>query len=739
MPLVRAVCVFAALLACVAPMHAETARTIQTELQSLTVDPAHAYVIRDLRLRRGDVSIYLNDGTLIFARPVAGRRIAAVFTTAGAETGDAEIVVMPPRPSERASLAAYTQTPNLDEHFSTAVFLFSDDTEAEVERNAAELSLPKPPVPSQELIEKLNQALQGSESRVSIPLVETLLDAHRVQQGIFCGAILGRTIGPFEFSYDPDAFEPIAIGGLNRGQFQLWTAYRPQGSGVYTPIPTTLEDYSLDVTVNDNLEIEATATFTYRPQRYAGRVIPLSLSASLHVEEASVDGAPVEFLQNGTQSWQAGLDPLLLVITPSALKPEVRCTIRIRYSGIVIRKVSSRAVFVGERALWYPYAPTMLANFDLVFHCPERFRLVSTGELMDESVSNHIRTVHRRTSTPEQLAGFNLGTYSSITKHAAGYRIDCFADPSSSENMNGVPDLTASVLAYYSRRWMPLNIHSLAVTPVPGYFGQGFPGLIYLSEVAYVHERDRPMDVRNARGDVFFSRILLPHEIAHQWWGNVVTAADYRSAWLMEAMANYAAIVYVGEDEAATVAHDILLRYRDDLLADTNGKETDSYGPVDFGVRLFNAAGENVWHDIIYEKGSWVLHMLYERLGEAAFRRLQQNVLTEYAGKPLTNDEFRAAASALIPAGQPDRTLNRFFDTWVYGTGIPQLRLHHKGAEVTVNVGEVDDSFTADLPLRCSGGRTHWMTIVQGENTLSFPGSGSCELPKETDFLYRPE
>ena len=90
------------------------------------------------RARRPDLSrrhqALPNEGTLSFATGVVGRTVAAVFTTAGVEAGDAEVLVMPTSASERASLAAYTNSPNLDEHFDSAVFLFTDGTRDEVLR-----------------------------------------------------------------------------------------------------------------------------------------------------------------------------------------------------------------------------------------------------------------------------------------------------------------------------------------------------------------------------------------------------------------------------------------------------------------------------------------------------------------------------------------------------------------------------------------------------------------------------
>jgi hypothetical protein len=88
---------------------------------------------------REDVRIYLTDGHLIFSKPVAGHRIAAVFT-ADTEGGDGEVIVFPPDRAERRSLAAFTHAPNLDDHFRSALFLFTgaeyDDLQSQIAQNS---------------------------------------------------------------------------------------------------------------------------------------------------------------------------------------------------------------------------------------------------------------------------------------------------------------------------------------------------------------------------------------------------------------------------------------------------------------------------------------------------------------------------------------------------------------------------------------------------------------------------
>jgi aminopeptidase N len=386
----------------------------------------------------------------------------------------------------------------------------------------------------------------------------------------------------------------------------------------------------------------------------------------------------------------------------------------------------------------------MLTTFDLIFHCPENLRLVSTGELVSEEVAGGVRTVHRRNENPQPLAGFNLGNYTVASEDHGRYHIEFYADKSSAlSSLPAIPAQTASVLDHYSGRWMPLPTRSLAISPIEGYFGQGFPGLIYLSNISYIREKDRPASLRNPRLNSFFSEVLLPHELAHQWWGNIVRNADYRTAWLMEAMANYSAFEFLERTNGAASIDTILAAYREDLSLVKNGKSVESAGPVDFGERLLENSGIATWHLILYEKGTWILHMLRRRLGDNAFQELQRRVLQQYAAKPLSNEDFRRLAAESVPAHQTDRSLSLFFETWIYGTGIPEMKLRQTSGDLTLTLAGVDDDFTADVPLRCklASGKEQiqWVRASSGDNTFELPsGSRACALPATADFLFFP-
>lgn len=750
----------------------ETAADVASGLRHLSLDAGQTYHVRDLRLNRGGIEIFLTDGVLSFATPINGHCVAAVFTTRPVEAGDAEVLAIPPDRAERASLAFFTNSPNLDEHFTSALFFFSDDTANELVTKIQGGSLPKTPESMPQIEQPLGRPFRAVASMLGIRLIRALLDSHKPGDGFFYSVFEGRDLGLFEAMYDPAEFEPVEVGRVSvtagdQPRYELWTSFRSRHAPAYVMPPVTLRDYQIDATVRPDLSMSNTAEFAYRAQPEDGRVIPLSLSDRLNVLSASVDDKPVEvFAQHSTRLLQRGAGTFLLILD-APLHAGKEYKVEVHYEGSVIRRTQNGAYFVNDRDVWYPFRNPMLTTFALTFHCPENLRLASSGELISEHVDNDVRTVYRKTEVAEHLAGFNLGEYDTVSQATGAYRVECYRNknvdtvvasatrasdhpaisslaPPRNEPQQPVADIatqTESILEDYTRRWMPLPIHSVAVTPIPGYFGQGFPGLIYLSTVSYIPEEQRPAQLRNARMDTFFSELLLPHEIAHQWWGNIVTPADYRTDWLMEAMANYSALQFLSQAKGQSIMNDVLAQYRDDLLREKNGKTTESAGPIDFGTRLEAVSGLVASRIITYEKGTYILRMLNHRLGNGNFGKLQADVLREFATTPISNENFRTIAARFLPPGDPDKALTLFFDTWIYGTGVPRLRLRHSARAVNLDLSGVEEDFTADIPITCTSQNgkplTRWVRASAGSNSLS-ASFRTCELPDPADFLYAP-
>jgi aminopeptidase N len=237
-----------------------------------------------------------------------------------------------------------------------------------------------------------------------------------------------------------------------------------------------------------------------------------------------------------------------------------------------------------------------------------------------------------------------------------------------------------------------------------------------------------------ARERMFFSEILAAHETAHQWWGNVVSSAGYHDEWLMEALADYSALLYLEANSGEQPLAEVLDRYRFDLLQKTgNGQTVESAGPIVLGMRLENSQTPQAYYAITYGKGSWIMHMLRRRLGQDNFIAMLAELRKQYERKPVSTEEFRHLSAQFLPPKSPDPELEDFFDQWVYGTGIPSLKLSSSlqgkapALRLTGNVtqGDVDDEFSVPVPIEIQlpGGKsmTHWVHTSNGATSFSVP------------------
>ena len=381
---VRAVGLTALFSIALAGLPGPTAKAINEQLAHLTINADQIYHVRDVRLNRGGVKIYFNDGILAFANPVEGRIVAAVFTTLGVEAGDAEVLALPPNRSERTSLASYTKSPNLNDHFGTAAFFFSDSTAQDLVKQLPDPLSQKVPERAPELLPALDPILNNLYPNFDLNLVDALLDQHKPEEGFFFATFGARDLGPISFLFEPTNPESVTLGQINakENRFQLWTSY----AGLHAPpqlsLTSRFSDYNIYATIAPNLSLSAKAEFSYRCDDTDGRSLRFDLSDRLHVTAASIDREPVEFFGHKAGSF--------LVVSPKPLIAGIH-RISVAYEGEVIRLTNAQTYFVEERNTWYPRAGTTAAVFDLTFQCPASLQLVSTGELITNSVEKGIR------------------------------------------------------------------------------------------------------------------------------------------------------------------------------------------------------------------------------------------------------------------------------------------------------------------------------------------------------------
>jgi hypothetical protein len=767
------------LLASLRPAFALTAANLSDEIQHAELDPAECYRVIDLNFNKEDVKVYLASGYLIFTKPVRGSHLGAVFV-ANAEGGDADVLLLPPTRSERSSLATFTNSPNLDEHFKAAAFVFTDGTGDELLAQLQDKDTKKSPDMGGLIAERWSPVLSNLISSFETRVVFDALSARR-DTGLFYMAVSGNQLDSFDVLYDPTGQDQILVGKLgyrdNRSYFNTWTAFRSRSfrNGASPRIARyELGNIRVDATIQPDLTMQAVtrATLNLDKQQPARSVVPFNLSAKMRITSASVDGRPAEVFDR--QSLRADLiqasnlvqdsdDRQFLLICDMPLDPAVPHEIEIHHEGAVIRDAGNQVYYVGSRGTWYPRTGASLATYDLMFRYPKSLTVAATGTPVEDHIEGDWHITHVKTDAPVRFAGFNLGDFQSVVRQHNGYRIELYANrrletalapknvPAAAEPDDAFPRRRAknaellvtlpsgpldptgrldqlaanlvNTLDFMTEEFGPDPIRNLAVTPIPGGFGQGFPGLVYLSTLAYLTPGQMPPPLRERSEQTFFSDLLEPHEVAHQWWGNLVVPASYHDDWLIESLANYSALLLLERRKGPKAMDAVLDDYRAHLLTKTeSGRTLESSGPIVWGYRLESSLAPDAWRIVTYEKGTWIVHMLRRRLGDEKFLALLREISSHHHS--ISTEEFRDLASQYAPKSE-DPGLKIFFDNWIYGTGVPSVKLSYswRGEKLsgTLVQQDVDPTFSAYVPVEVeTGSKSSVYWLATGSDPVAF-------------------
>ena len=746
-----------------------SAREIYDQLNALRVDSAATYEIdaaNRIELRRGDVEISFEQGKLAFLQAFEGRVTGAVFS------GRGHVLAVPRDTVEKQQMARFLGAPVLDQDFTSACLRFTDDSGAILlqQFRAAEVS----PYQDSAFASRWETLLAAINSGQSLRVLFDSLSQN--PQPYFFAAIDGVTTGPFDVILDPLRHESLLLGQpktvVGRTFYDVWASYRMSGTSA-PAVPFHALRYSIDTSILVNNSLEAKTEVRFRAEAGGERVLALQLSHMLDVQEVSDEhGEALTFFQNEGMTLRErstrGND-FLYVVLPSAPPRGAVFTLRFRYRGNVIEDAGNGVLYVSARESWYPHYGDAadFSDYELTMHWPRRLRLVATGTKVDERDDGDFRVGHWRTEKPASVAGFNLGDYAFASLSAGTHSVDVYANRALEQALNNrlgaptfdIPRMPSiigpegqsatnmmrinpetpspadvlkqlgreidSSIRFYENYSGPFPFQKLGVSQIPGTFGQGWPGLLYISTYSFLPPAAQQRAGLTESGQEHFTELVPFHEVAHQWWGNVVGWSSYRDQWIDEAIANYLALLFA--DSQRNVDHSLhvwLARYRQRLVERVPGAEPPpaEIGALDVGTRLTSSKSPEGFEQIIYSKGSWVIHMVREMLRQpgakdpdARFVALLHTLASKYAYRALSSEDLQREIEAVMTPAmdlEGGRSMEWFFEDWVRGTGVPHYRVEfsvhnsEKGFVVRGKVFQtgVPRSFIAPVPLYANGG-----------------------------------
>lgn len=164
---------------------------------------------------------------------------------------------------------------------------------------------------------------------------------------------------------------------------------------------------------------------------------------------------------------------------------------------------------------------------------------------------------------------------------------------------------------------------------------------------------------------------LVSHELAHQWFGNLVTCKDWSHLWLNEGFATYYANLYMGDRHGRDELLYGLYRDAQNVLGRTNSP------PRAIHFRRYGTPYEQFDYRA-YPKGGWVLHMLRSQLGDELYRRCIKTYVERHTFGIVVTEDLNAVIEELS-----GRSFDRFFDQWVYHALQPELEVGYSWDEKT--------------------------------------------------------
>ncbi|MEO1684153.1 MAG: M1 family metallopeptidase, partial [Cyanobacteria bacterium J06631_12] len=338
-----------------------------------------------------------------------------------------------------------------------------------------------------------------------------------------------------------------------------------------------------------------------------------------------------------------------------------------------------------DSRFWFPCFdyPGQLATSEIRVQIPKQFKAISNGELVHTAQKGNDTIYHWKLEKvhPSYLMTLAIGEFEEITDSWKGKPVRYFFEKGrqveAQLTMGKTPQMMAALSKWFGYDYPFANYDQVCVSDFI------FGGMENTTTTLLT---DRCLIDQRAALDNQRAEPLVAHELAHQWFGDLIVINHWSQAWVKEGAATYSEVLWIeetlGQDEAfyyhlnharAYLSED-RSRYRRPLV-----------------THIYREAIE-LYDRHIYEKGSCVYHMIRMELGDELFTRSLSTLLTDNAHRTVeTIDLLRAIDKAT------GRNLRFLFDQYVYRGGHPDYKVSYSWdpdsnlAKLTITQTQVED------------------------------------------------
>ncbi|MDX6694247.1 MAG: aminopeptidase [Blastocatellia bacterium] len=513
----------------------------------------------------------------------------------------------------------------------------------------------------------------------------------------------------------------------------------PQGA----PHPRPPRSYDvLNYTIRTRFEesnktVIGDETVTLKPLAADFKTLVLDAGA-MRIESVTLDGSSVQL------PWTQPPQKLSITLD-RAYQPEDTIAVRIKYRaqpelGIYFVP-TNRSSYFGqprpaqiwsqgepeENHYWFPCYdfPDDKVTSEQYITTSGNEVAISNGALV-ETISNDdgTRTFHWKMTQPHgsYLISLVVGDYVKLSDTFKNIPVEYYTYPGTEAAASRAFGKTPQMMAWFSQALnydYPYNRYAQTVVANFKFGG--------MENITATTQSDIEILSRTGNQPSTATENLVSHELAHSWFGNLVTCKDWSHAWLNEGFATFM--------EASFQEHD---KGRDAYLAEMMSNETTYFFEDAYQYRrpiVYDRYQQpiDLFDMTLYKKGALILHMLRETVGDELFWKS----LNRY----LLDNQFRNVVTADLQRAFEQTTgqkLDWFFNQWVYHAGFPELRVRSSynpaTRQLTLNVAQTQTSDAAtpevfrlpvDIELAtASGPHTEHIEITQRAQSFTFQLDG---------------
>jgi aminopeptidase N len=368
----------------------------------------------------------------------------------------------------------------------------------------------------------------------------------------------------------------------------------------------------------------------------------------------------------GSLKWTHADDKITISLD-EVVKTGTRGVFVIDYSGIPAdgliisdNKFGDRTFFADnwpDRAHnWIPCVdhPYDKATVDFNITSPDHYEVVGSGHLVEESrMPKHTKLTHWKEDIPLATKVMAIGAADFATRLEG--------------NVNEIPVWT---WVFTENRTEGFNDYAVGLKPLSFYCN--LIGTYSYEKLANVQSKTIFGGLENA-SCIFYAEnsvtgkgeaeSLMAHEIAHQWFGNSVTEADWHHIWLSEGFATYLSAVYLEKTYGKEKLDEIMKSARQQVIGfDLRSSKPVVDTTITDLMKLLNVNS--------YQKGAWILHMLRRELGEDSFWNGIRLYYRDYRNKNALTADFERVMEEVSK-----KNLKDFFNEWIFNPGQPDLKI----------------------------------------------------------------